>query len=275
MSRNSTSAFIRWAGGKRWFIPQFKALTQDLMFRDYYEPFLGGASIFFSLQDGHKAHLSDINRDLIIMYKAVQCNPEAVISMLMKLPIGKDEYYEIRSWEPDKDDVISVAARFLYLNHYSFNGIYRENASGKYNVPYGYRNAEFDFERIRWASEKLKDADISERDFKEVVNDVHEGDLVFLDPPYSTGDPPNKAFVSYTRHGFSIDDQKRLRSVIDCIVSAGAYFIMTNGDSPVILEIFDQCGTFLPIKRNCVISGVKKARGDYNECAYTNIPMAK
>ena len=271
MSRNN-AAFIRWAGGKRWFIPEFKSIIQNLDFKEYYEPFLGGASIFFSLPEGHLAHLSDINGDLITMYKAVQANPEAVISRLQLLPIGKDAYYEIRSWEPDKGDAISIAARFLYLNHHSFNGIYRENAHGKYNVPYGYRQSKFDFDRIRWASNKLKDAVISKNDFGQAVCDVKAGDLVFLDPPYSTGDPPSKAFVSYTRIGFSLNDQKRLRAVIDHIVGVGAYFIMTNGSAKSIMEIFNQCGSLLPISRNCVISGKINSRGVYNEYVYTNIP---
>lgn len=275
IGKSNNPAFIRWAGGKRWFISTFKALIQDLEFRDYYEPFLGGASIFFSLPGMHKAYLSDINEDLITMYKAVQTNPDAVVAKLKELPVGKDEYYSIRSWEPQKSDTISIAARFIYLNHYSFNGIYRENSNGKYNVPYGYRKAQFDFKRIFNASEMLKCAVISSQDFSDAVKPVKEKDLVFLDPPYSSGAPQNKAFVSYTRDGFSIEDQNRLRDVIQQIVDSKAYFIMTNGATATILEIFEQCGTCIPIQRNCVISGTAGARRVYNECAYTNIPSIR
>ena len=219
------------------------------------------------------AHLSDINRELITMYSTVRDCPEAVITQLKSMPVGPDAYYEIRENEP-KDD-ISIAARFIYLNHYSFNGIYRVNANGRYNVPYGRRETAMDYNRIQIASDKLKSAEISAQEFSSIRGHVKQGDLVFLDPPYSsTVKQKESGFVAYTSHGFNIDDQKRLRELIDAIDDVGAFYVMTNGTAEIIAEIFDGCGQRATISRKCVISSMVNARDIFSEYVYTNIPGA-
>ena len=147
--------FIRWAGGKTWLVPFMKQLTQDLKYRNYYEPFLGGAAVFFSLTPPKHAYLSDINADLIDTYTAIRDIPDDVIQALQLLQNTEEDYYRIRETEPTA--LADRAARFLYLNQTSFNGLYRVNNQGKYNVPYGYRKKlNYDVERIRNASAKLQ-----------------------------------------------------------------------------------------------------------------------
>ena len=263
---------IRWAGGKKWFVPIFFRLIDGLEFEDYYEPFLGGGSIFFNMDSKHKAFLSDLNDKLIIMYQAVKDNPEAVIRKMKEFPIGKDGYYFVRSQEPD--DYISIAARFIYLNHYSFNGIYRENAAGKYNVPFGFNRSEYDYSRILGASKKLESAIICFQDFAEISSSIKENDLVFLDPPYSKSESVcGNSFVSYNARFFRLKDQERLRKLIDEINEKHAYYIMTNGNDDKISEIFDGCGQKLRCSRKCVISSISTARRSFDELIYTNIPI--
>lgn len=263
---------IRWAGGKKWFIPIFTKLVKGLKFADYYEPFLGGGSIFFNMETVHRAFLSDLNKNLIIMYQAVKDNPEAVISKMKEFPIGKEGYYLVRSQEPVDD--IAIAARFIYLNHYSFNGIYRENAAGKYNVPFGFVRTEYDYSRITEASKKLESASICFQDFEAIASYIKENDLVFLDPPYSRSETViGNSFVSYNAQFFRLKDQERLRHLIDTINKKHAYYIMTNGNDSRIAEIFDGCGKKLLYSRKCVISSIVSARGSFEELIYTNIPI--
>lgn len=263
---------IRWTGGKRWFLSDFKMFISDLKFNDYYEPFMGGGYVFFSLPEGHKAHLSDLNENLMIMYEAVRDFPDQVIDKIKSLPVGEEGYYHVRKQKPAND--IDIAARFIYLNHYSFNGIYRENSKGEYNVPYGYNRKEYDYGKILFASEKLKNADISSGDFEKIKGEIKKGDLIFLDPPYSISKKPEEnVFVGYNAHTFSMEDQKRLKALIMSIIKEEAYFIMTNGMSDEITSIFNECGTQIITERKCVISGTVDARKSFNECIYSNIPQ--
>ena len=126
--------FIRWAGGKTWLVPFMKQLTQDLKYKNYYEPFLGGAAVFFSLTPPKHAYLSDINAELIDTYTAIRDIPDDVLQALQLLQNTEEDYYRIRETEPTA--LAERAARFLYLNQTSFNGLYRVNNQGKYNVPY-------------------------------------------------------------------------------------------------------------------------------------------
>lgn len=134
----SSKPFLRWAGGKNWLIKYLPGLIKDLDFNNYHEPFFGGGSVFFALSpDG--AILSDINEELINTYVEVRDNVESVIKIIDEWAVNEDQYYVIRSEEPD--DSIRRAARFIYLNRTSFNGIYRVNRKGQYNVPYGKKTA--------------------------------------------------------------------------------------------------------------------------------------
>ena len=190
------NSFIRWAGGKSWLVPYVQELIQGLEFNNYYEPFMGGASVFFSIDISGESFLSDINSELVETFCAVRDNPHRIINYLKQFSTDMNSYYLIRETTPRGK--YQRAARFLYLNTYSFNGIYRVNKFGKYNVPYGYReNVEIDYNRIIEASNKLQNAAIKCQDFDECKTMIKKGDLVFLDPPYTVSRNANTMFIKY------------------------------------------------------------------------------
>ena len=262
--------FIRWAGGKTWLIPFMTELTRDLKYKNYYEPFLGGAAVFFSLTPPKHAYLSDINADLIDTYTAIRDIPDDVIRVMQLLRNTEEDYYRIREMEPT--DLAERAARFLYLNQTSFNGLYRVNNQGKYNVPYGYRKKlNYDVDRIRNASAKLQGVRLECSDFAARKYHVKAGDLVFLDPPYTVSHNQN-GFIKYNQKLFSIDEQYRLSAYIDYIRQQGAYYVLTNAAHEKILEIFDKGDRVITLDRNSLIGGKNSKREKISEYIFTNIP---
>ena len=265
------SSFIRWAGGKSWLVPYVQVLTDGLEFKNYHEPFMGSASIFFSINTSQKSFLSDLNDELVETFCAVRDNPERVIQYLKEYKTDADSYYIIRESVPC--DKLQLAARFLYLNTYSFNGLYRVNKQGKYNVPYGNRgNFTINYQRLLEMSEKLKNAIIKCQDFDNSRLSIKQGDLVFLDPPYTVSQKANSMFIEYNSKLFSLDDQYRLASLVDFIIKRGAYFILTNAAHEQILEIFQGKGRLITRERNSLIGGKNAFRGKVKEYIFTNIP---
>lgn len=266
------SSFIRWAGGKGWFIPTVQVMIQNIQFNNYIEPFMGGASIFFSLDLPGRAYLSDINNELVNAFIQIRENLERVVEKLKEYNINRDSYYVIRNQEPT--DLVEQAARFLYLNFYSFNGIYRVNSKGKFNVPYGRRSGEFNYERLEKIREKLQIADIFCRDFADCRDFIYAGDLVFLDPPYTVANKSsdNDLFIAYNPTLFSLEDQQRLAELIDYIQEVDAYFILTNAHHPEIARIFEGKGEMFEFNRTCNIGGKAAKRGKVQEYIFTNIP---
>ena len=263
---------IRWAGGKSWFIPYFQLFTKNLQFNAYYEPFAGGASIFFSCINNHKAFLSDLNEELISAYEVVKHKPKMLIRCMKKMNVSQDDYYYYRDEYVCKNDV-EKAARFLYLNHSSFNGIYRVNSRGEYNVPYGKRDVPYNTEVILTANQKLKNASLQKGDFGIWEENIKSKDLVFLDPPYSVSSKrAENGFIGYNAKLFSLEDQRRLKSFIDKIVERNAYYILTNAAHPKVEEIFQECGVRIDLSRSCVIGGRNAQRGRVKEYIFTNIP---
>ena len=263
------TSFIRWAGGKSWLVPFVKELIENLDFNGYYEPFMGGASIFFSIDHPEKSVLSDINEDLVVTFTEIRDNPEKVIKVLQGYEADKDSYYRIRQMEPKKKH--ERAARFLYLNANSYNGLYRVNRSGKYNVPYGSRNVEINIERLRNTSKKLQGVEILCQDFDAIKEKISERDLVFLDPPYTVSKSKN-GFIEYNAKLFALEDQKRLGELIDYMNQVGAYFILTNAAHDAILDIFKERGRLIMRERNSLIGGKASYRGKVKEYIFTNIP---
>ena len=262
--------FIRWAGGKTWLVPFMKQLTQDLEYKNYYEPFLGGAAVFFSLTPPKHAYLSDINAELIDTYIAIRDIPDDVIQALQLLQNTEDNYYRIRETEPTA--LAERAARFLYLNQTSFNGLYRVNNQGKYNVPYGYRkNLNYDVDRIRNASVKLQGVRLECSDFAARKYYVKTGDLVFLDPPYTVSHNQN-GFIKYNQKLFSIEEQYRLSTYIDYVRQKGAYYVLTNAAHETILELFNKGDRVITLDRNSLIGGKNSKREKISEYIFTNIP---
>lgn len=262
--------FLRWAGGKSWFIEHLNALIDGQNFSNYYEPFLGGGSVFFSLSvTNTAATLSDANKELIDTYIAIRDDVEEVIKYFSSYENTSDFYYKLRGKEPT--DPFERAARFIYLNHTSYNGLYRVNRKGKYNVPFGNRKSDaLDIEEIRKASSALAGVDLVSGDFENRGELIQEGTLVFLDPPYTVSHNDN-GFIQYNQSIFSIEDQRRLANYIQFIMDQGAYFILTNAAHDAIREIFANCGRSMLVERQSLIGGKKAKRGLTSELVFTNI----
>lgn len=265
------TTFIRWAGGKNWLVPYVQELIKDLEYNNYHEPFMGGASVFFSIEPPQRSFLSDVNNELVEAFCAVRDNPQRVIGYLKEYKVDSESYYAIRESSPRGK--YQRAARFLYLNTYSFNGIYRVNQQGKYNVPYGHReNMSINYDRLLEASERLKNVEVKCQDFEASKTLIQQGDLVFLDPPYTVSKEANSMFIKYNSKLFSLDDQYRLARLVDYIIDQGAYFILTNAAHEKIMEIFQGKGRLITRERNSLIGGKKAYRGKVQEFIFTNIP---
>lgn len=263
--------FLRWTGGKNWLIPKLSKIVSKINYNNYHEPFIGGGSVFFALNPKEKSFLSDINFDLINCYTCIKNSPEKVIQYLSLFKQNKDEYYKLR--DQKFDNIFKEASKFIYLNKTSFNGIYRVNSEGKYNVPYGNKsfNIEILEKLINSGSNQLKNTVIKNQDFKKSLDLIKPNDLVFLDPPY-TITHNNNGFIKYNEKLFSIDEQHNLSSYIDNVISRDAYFILSNAFHPDVKSIYTKENTKRYIlERKSVISGKKTSRNIYKEYLFTNI----
>jgi DNA adenine methylase len=270
---NSVDPFLRWAGGKNWLLKHIENYLPDSIY-SYYEPFLGGASVFFYLKQTRtipgEVVLSDTNRELINCYVQVRDNVDGVIEYLKTYKNEKDFYYRIRELVPKTD--IESAAKFIYLNRTSFNGIYRVNLKGIYNVPYGFKEYKilFDYKNLRKASELLLGTRIISRDFGEITRDVSYGDFIFLDPPYTVAHG-NNGFIKYNQKIFAWHDQERLADIIQMIINKGAYFVLTNAAHSSIDALFSSKGVKTELSRFSVIGGKnakRKMQKEYVFCGF-------
>lgn len=268
MQEKIAKPFLRWAGGKRWLKKEITELIDINNYKNYHEPFIGGGAILFHLKPKN-AFISDSNKELIDTYLAIKEDPAYVIKRLKEFKKDKESYYKIRS--QIFNNVFDKAAKFIFLNQMSFNGIYRVNANGGYNVPYGNREKhEFDFENIFLVSDFLKNAIVKHCDFEESLNNVQRGDLVFLDPPYTIAHNLN-GFVQYNQKIFSLEDQYRLSDAINKIKEKGAFYILTNAAHAKVKEIFNkEDDTIKEISRTSVVGGKNSVRGQYSEYLFTN-----
>lgn len=237
--------FVKWPGGKRSLIPAIARHFPDQV-KTYWEPFVGGGAVFFNFAKHlERAVLCDINKDLVITYQVVKDDVERLVERLSEherahrrrnrnlYKDGKSYYYRVRAEEPS--DPVEVAARLIYLNRTCYNGLYRVNKSGRFNVPEG-KYAKPDIcnaERLRRASDVLTKAQILLGDFGRTVQPV-EGDFVYCDPPY------DGAFTGYQAAGFSQDAQKRLRDAADRWSQAGATVLLSNADTPAMRNLYSE-----------------------------------
>ena len=271
MTKDVIKPFLRWAGGKNWLIKNLDHIVKDIKFNNYHEPFLGGASVYLAINPLNKAYLSDLNEELINTYRTLKVDPEGIIEILLTYENSADFYYDIR----DKVflDPVEQAARFIFLNQTSFNGIYRVNLDGKYNVPYGYRKKNFlDIVTLKEVSKRLQNAELSYGDFEASRMNIQPRDLVFLDPPYTVSHN-NNGFIKYNQKLFSLDDQYRLSNFIDYVKRCGAYYILTNAAHKMVHEIFFKGDRVLELTRASLIGGQNAARGKISEYIFTNIDV--
>lgn len=234
-------AFLRWAGGKSHIINRllpFAPETKD--YERYWEPFLGSGALYFA-QHPKKATLSDLNRDLVNCYKQIKKNPELIAEMLNQYSISHSRqfYLQARGLYNNAKDPVQKAALFIYLNKASFNGIFRVNKQGAYNVPYGKRDSIkiptlLTLQKYR---SLLRGAALKVGPFERILKDARKNDFVYLDPPY----PPingTSFFTHYTKERFAIGDQKRVRTVALELRRKGCLVMITNTDLPFIRDMY-------------------------------------
>ncbi len=228
--------FLKWAGGKQWLTPKLKPLVERTKGR-YIEPFLGGGSVFFATLPG-KALLSDCNPELIDTYQTVRKEAARVIARLRRFSFTKDCYYRVRQSKPKSP--VGRAARFIFLNRTCWNGLYRVNREGAFNVPMGSFDATPDFqvaERLIAAQRALQSATILCQDFEDAIQRAKPGDTVYLDPPYTVAHK-NNGFLRYNELVFSWYDQQRLALAARALRERGCMVILSNVDHPGIADLY-------------------------------------
>ena len=226
--------FLRWAGGKQWLSSQLAKLIPSSV-GTYYEPFLGGASLYFqALPDS--AVLADVNPRLVETYQALRDEPLELIAVLLNWVNDKETYYRVRSIE--FLDVPHRAAQFIYLNRVCWNGLYRVNRQGKFNVPFGnHGRAVADANHLVEVSQALQGAVVSCGDFEETVAHAEEGDFIYFDPPY-TSLHSNNGFRQYNETLFSWEDQRRLGRTAARLSELGCHVVVSNANHDGILELY-------------------------------------
>lgn len=256
--------FLKWAGGKRQLLPQLRRFYPSA-FRSYWEPFVGSGAVFFDLcaaglLAGHDVVLADRNPDLVGCYRVVRDEADALVCELRRLEAGHAadatrHYYRVRNDEfnPARRGVTGtprpaayspyLAARLIYLNRTGFNGLFRLNRSGDFNVPLGRyaRPAVCDEPNLRAASAVLRAPRVRiELDaFDVVLSGARRGDFVYIDPPYAPLSTTS-FFVAYTSHGFTSDDQRRLQEVVIDLATRGCQVVLSNSTAPIIAELYER-----------------------------------
>ena len=236
-----TYPIVKWVGGKRQLMFEL-LINMPKSYNRYFEPFIGGGALFFELQPNN-AYISDMNEELINLYSVVRDNVYELISDLNKHEISKEYFLEIRNLDRTDEyknlSNVQRASRFIYLNRTCFNGLYRVNSQGQFNVPFGnYKNPRIvDENNLLNCSELLKNTEIKCADFSEIMTKVKKGDFVYFDPPYV---PLNEtsSFTSYTKDGFDMNMQFKLREVCDELDSMGVMFMLSNSDTKFVNELY-------------------------------------
>jgi len=270
-----TEPFLKWAGGKGQLLRQYEAFFPD-KFNNYLEPFVGGGAVFFHLystgrlNNGKRIILIDSNDELVNCYRVIKENVERLIGFLNNSKFKNIEkiYYKIRKQEPA--DKVERAARTIYLNKTCFNGLYRVNSRGKFNVPFGkYKNPMIcNADNLRAVSIALKNVEILCDDFTACLEFAKRGDFVYFDPPYQ---PLNKtsSFTSYTKEPFNGDNQKRLAELYYKLDKRGCKIMLSNSDTRFIAKLYSGFKIKKVLAKraiNCKASG----RGEINELVILN-----
>lgn len=258
------SPLLKWPGGKRRLLKYIIPLLPE-GYKRYYEPFVGGGALFFRLLP-NCATISDTNSDLIDCYIQVRDKPLEVIDALRKMRNSESDYYKIRKSVPKSNT--AKAARIIYLTTLSFNGIYRQNLNGKFNVPYGYKThiTLYNPDAILAASKALTNTELICADFASAVGKAEKGDLVYLDPPYTVAHN-NNGFVKYNANIFSWDDQKRLATLAMSLKKRGCYVLVSNAYHSSILDLYAEFNMF-EINRASVIAAASVHRASIKECVF-------
>jgi len=256
--------FLKWPGGKQWIAKELASFISKRLLGRYYEPFLGGGAVFFALRP-KKATLSDINENLINVYRQVTDNATLLIEKIKQIPVDSNTYYKIR--DENTECLIESAVRFLYLNRTAFGGIYRLNSLGKFNVPYGggqrtpetlWRNG-----LLKSAADTLNGVELNGMDFEETMKKARSGDIIYCDPTYTVAHEKN-GFIRYNEKNFSWKDQVRLAKAAKLAWKRGVVVLVTNACNDRLLNLYKP---FIPIEltRKSLVSPNSEARRKVHE----------
>lgn len=276
MAKNKLVApVVKWVGGKRQLLDEIIPLLPKRI-TNYCEPFLGGGAVLFSRQPS-KAIVNDLNEDLMIVYEVIRDDVEELIKSLKKHKNIPEYFYAIRDLDRDKDAYISMskvekASRLIYLNKTCYNGLFRVNASGEFNSPFGYyKNPNIVNEPVLHAVNKyFKNNDISfySEDFEQVLSRVPKGGFVYLDPPYDpVSDTAN--FTGYNKGGFNRNEQIRLKKCCDELTNRGVKFMLSNSATSFIKDLYSGYNVITVKAKRSINSNASK-RGEVEEVIITN-----
>ena len=248
MSNPIVAPFVKWAGGKRQLLPQIRERMPQ-HYNRYFEPFVGGGAVLFDLQPEH-ALINDINKALINAYKIICEKPEEFLRAVKQLDKemqqnGKEYYYAKREDYNDKlmraEYDVELAALFVFINKHCFNGLYRVNGKGLFNVPYNQSKcASVDEKLIMDISQVLQGVTILDGDFEDACADAQQGDFIFLDSPYAPLNPAS--FESYTKEGFDMESHRRLARLYDDLTAKGCFCMLTNHNTEFINTLYGNKG---------------------------------
>lgn len=241
-SSRAPAPILKWVGGKRQLVPEILKAFGGRRLDHYFEPFVGGGAVFFALVERDlvcRAVLSDTNAELITTYRAVQREVDRVIAILAEHRNTRDHYYAVRDRDPAALSPAERAARMLYLNRTCFNGLYRVNARGQFNVSFGrYVNPTIcDADGLRAAARALARAELRICDYSVALDDVRAGDHAYCDPPYVPLSP-TASFTQYTPDGFSALDHMKLRDFARLLKGRRASVVLSNSDTPIVRELY-------------------------------------
>lgn len=235
--RKYPKPFVKWAGGKGQILDELLARV-PAQYNTYFEPFLGGGALFFSLLP-RKAVLNDKNEELMNGYMVIQSQVEALIQSIKGHVNSKKHYYKVREVDPVSLNPVERAARFIYLNKTCYNGLWRVNKEGKFNVPFGrYKNPLIcDEENLRLVAAALKDVTLLCQDFECALESARAGDFVYFDPPYYPLSD-TACFTMYVEAGFGPSEQERLARVFERLSRMGVFVMLSNSDTEYIRDLY-------------------------------------
>ncbi len=261
---------LKWAGGKAALIKQFVPyFPESSAYQRYFEPFLGGASIFFHLQP-KQSHLFDLNADLIELYTLVRDDVQSVIAALAPHFNDRAYFEQVRAQDTSTLTGPERAARFIFLNRTCYNGLFRVNSRGQFNVPFGkYKNPTIcDTEGLWAASAALQNAHLAVADFETSLAECRAGDFIYFDPPYAPLSTTS-SFISYTKQGFNADDQRRLADLFRELDRRGCLLMLSNSSAPLIYELYQDFIRHEVAARRAINSKID-GRGSVTELLVTN-----
>lgn len=268
MERKAIVPFLKWPGGKGWMIEKYPELFPEIFDR-YIEPFVGAGAVFFHLHP-KIAILSDINTELIAAYGIIRDDFKELERELKKHHKShcRDYYYYMRDKSCRSN--ITKAARFIYLNRTCWNGLYRVNLKGRFNVPIGTKtNVILPTDNFRDISKLLKKAKLMSKDFEKVISKARKGDLLFIDPPY-TVKHNNNNFRKYNERIFNWEDQIRLRNSVAAAKKRGAKFLLCNADSRSIVNLYKGIGKMYRLQRFSSLAADSSKRQNTTELVIGN-----